>query len=76
MKKIAAIILVATLMTVCLAGCGDKTNMTESSNIYIEFWTDEDTGVQYIIYDRVGGYAGMGGITPRLNSDGSLYIGD
>lgn len=76
MKKLIVVILVVVLAMVCLVGCGDNTNMTNSSNIHIEFWTDEVTGVQYVIYDRVGGYAGMGGITPRLNSDGSVYIVD
>ncbi len=36
-------------------------------------WTDEDTGVQYIIYREKTMNAGFGGITPRLNADGSLY---
>lgn len=74
MKKVIAVILTVMLMMACLVGCSDDTNVTESSNVHIEFWTDEATGVQYVIYDRVGGYAGMGGITPRLNADGSLYI--
>ena len=83
MKKLLTIILTATLIMMCLVGCrsdrdiyADMPNngVEKVSNIHIEFWTDEETGVQYVIYDRVGGYAGMGGITPRLNSDGSIYI--
>ncbi len=46
---------------------GEKDNKT----VYI--WTDEDTGVQYIIYREKTANAGFGGITPRLNPDGSLY---
>ena len=76
MKKFIAIILATMLMMVCLAGCDDDTNKTQSSNLNIEFWTDEETGVQYVVYDRACGYAGMGGITPRLNADGTLYIVD
>lgn len=70
------------LIVMCLTGCDieeDRSRydgITKTDNIHIEFWTDEETGVQYVIYDRVGGYAGMGGITPRLNSDGSVYIED
>jgi hypothetical protein len=84
MKKLVATILTLMLI-VCLVGChsdrdiyADMPNngVTKTDNIHIEFWTDEETGVQYVIYDRVGGYAGMGGITPRLNSDGSVYIED
>lgn len=76
MKKVVAMILAAVLMTVCLVGCSDNTNKTQSSNLNIGFWTDEETGVQYVVYDRACGYAGMCGITPRLNSDGSLYVTD
>lgn len=78
MKKILAITLATMLMTGCsitISDSDDKNDsITKTDNIHIEFWTDEETGVQYVIYDRVGGYAGMGGITPRLNSDGSVYI--
>lgn len=45
----------------------------EKSNDYIYIWTDEDTGVQYVIYREKCMNAGFGGITPRLNPDGSLY---
>ena len=45
----------------------------ERDNKMIYIWTDEDTGVQYIIYREKCAYAGFGGITPRLNPDGSLY---
>lgn len=43
-------------------------------NQYIFIWTDPDTKIQYIVYREKLGYAGFGGITPRLNADGSLYI--
>lgn len=46
----------------------------EKGNNMIYIWTDEDTGVQYVVYREESCYAGFGGITPRLNSDGSLYI--
>ena len=73
MKKVVAIILTVMLMMTFLVGCSDDTNMTETSNMYVEFWTDEETGVQYVVYKQNDGYAGMGGITPRLDADGSLY---
>lgn len=80
MKKLVATILTAILIMVYLTGCSFEEDnsrydgISKTDNINIEFWTDKETGVQYIVYDRVGGYAGMGGITPRLNSDGSVYI--
>ena len=43
-------------------------------NQYIFIWTDPDTKIQYIVYRQKSGYAGFGGIAPRLNADGSLYI--
>ena len=48
-------------------------NIRPTDDRYIEIWTDPDTGVEYIIYDRTGGQSGMGGITPRFNADGTLY---
>ena len=45
-----------------------------SKDTDIRFWTDEETGVQYVIYNHGAPYKGMGGITPRLNADGTLYI--
>ncbi len=46
----------------------------ERDNETIYIWTDEDTGVQYVIYREKLYNAGFGGITPRLNPDGSLCI--
>ena len=73
MKKIIAALTIILLIVACLSGCTDDTNTEKASNIDIYFWTDETTGVQYVIYSHKKGYSGMGGITPRLNSDGSLY---
>ena len=87
MKKLVLILLALTLV-LCLVGCdipsesdsesdgesdGERvqTNRYQSKNIFI--WTDEETGVQYIVYSDKDGYGGMGGITPRLNADGTLY---
>ena len=52
----------------------EEERRTVTKGYDIEFWTDEETGVQYIIYDRTSAKAGMGGITPRLNADGTLYV--
>lgn len=74
MKRIFSVLMIIVLI-LCLAGCTDANpNINQSQNDdHIEFWTDTETGVQYVIYNRGAGYAGMGGITPRLNADGSLY---
>ena len=47
-----------------------------TENQFIFVWTDPDTKIQYIVYRQKSGYAGFGGITPRLNADGSLYISE
>ena len=36
----------------------------------IKIFIDEETGVNYLIYDSYG----RSGITPRFNADGSLYV--
>ena len=76
MKKIFSILIIVVLV-LCLVGCESETTKTtikqeSTSNIHI--WTDEETGVQYIVYYEKAGDSGMGGITPRLNADGTLYI--
>jgi hypothetical protein len=75
MKKIVAFLMVAILL-LCLTGCNfletETTDIQQTLRQDIEIWTDEETGVQYIIY-RSGGYGGVGGITPRYNADGTLY---
>lgn len=52
----------------------EEPTVGEKDNETIYIWTDEDTGVQYIIYSEAGYRKGFGGITPRLNPDGSLYV--
>lgn len=51
-----------------------KAESIRDENCYIV--TDQKTGVQYIVFREKVGYAGMGGITPRLNADGSLCVVD
>lgn len=81
MKRILSLLIVLVVF-LCLVSCDvqDEPNETDKTPYYnqvqnfdIKLWTDEETGVQYIIYNRKDGYGGMGGITPRLNSDGTLY---
>ena len=79
MKKVLCFLL-SLFLIICLAGCkiyqiNENENIKlNSKDTDIRFWTDEETGVQYVIYNHGAGYKGMGGITPRLNADGTLYI--
>lgn len=54
----------------------EEPTVGEKDNDTIYIWTDEETGVQYIVYREKRYNAGFGGITPRLNPDGSLYSVD
>lgn len=84
--KIYNKIIAISLELFCLLsaiGCSDyqislpeqpEPEVGEKSNETIYIWTDDYTGVQYVIYREKSGYAGFGGITPRLNPDGSLCV--
>ena len=71
MKKLIIAILALALI-LCLVGCETSKTPPEGA---ISFWTDEETGVQYIIYHGDNNQY-LGGITPRLNADGTLYTED
>ena len=75
-KKIIAIICCAVFV-LCLVGCTnaeDKNNETQMTRVdagtCVYTYVDKETGVNYLIYD--GAYSG--GIFPRYNADGSLYV--
>lgn len=74
MKKLIFILSVLAL-TVCLVGCEIDTpwHLQREPDNGFSVWTDEETGVQYIIYQYRNSSGGLGGITPRLNPDGTLY---
>lgn len=80
MNKKICFILLCIFMCIGLVGCTTGTTTSNegstpkiyNSDIY-EF-VDPDTGVHYWVYSHPSGYSGMGGITPRLNSDGSVMV--
>lgn len=86
MKKTICYILLCICICMCLVGCSTpkdtKTNNKgEESKFYNEDmyddiyeFVDPSTGVHYWIYSHSGGYSGMGGMTPRLNSDGTIMV--
>ena len=49
-------------------------NTSKINNDDIYEFVDPDTKIHYWIYSHSDGYSGMGGITPRLNSDGTVMI--
>ncbi len=77
MKKILLLIISILLLT----GCGiepiseDNNNETSyyiQDSIKFDFYVDKNTCIEYIIFS--GGY--KGGITPRLNTDGTLKLNE
>lgn len=82
MKKILYILLLCVCMCFVLVGCdvshGTKTsnegNTSKINNVDIYEFIDPNTGVHYWIYSHSEGYCGMGGITPRLNANGSIMV--
>lgn len=84
MKKKFLTLLLCICICFALVGCNvphgtqtsneGSTSKINNDDIY-EF-VDPDTGVHYWIYSHKTktGYGGMGGMTPRLNSDGTVMI--
>ena len=79
MKKKLMIFLTTTILMFSLVGCGvagtETSNRGTISKIYnsdIYEFVDPDTGIHYLIYSHKAGSGGMGGMTPRLKSDGSV----
>lgn len=76
MKKVI-IALITLVLILCLAGCDlakHEPTVEAKNNEDVYIWTDEETGVQYVVYSHiVANGGGAGGITPRLNADGTLY---
>lgn len=72
MKKICGLLLIAIVLTGCKAGNKVESGKTDFSvllndgSAFVYTVKDSETGVWYICTQH--------GITPRLNSDGTLYI--
>lgn len=78
-KKKICVLVMCFLFCTALVGCNvSKTettgnaSITEINGLNIYEFVDQDTGVHYLIYSCKLSNAGMGGITPRLNSDGTV----
>lgn len=78
------IILAAVIVVLCgLLACGESQAKTEGYDYSIygilknyddfKIYVDEETGVNYIVYST---NAYKGGITPRYNADGTLYVSE
>ena len=78
MKKIIFCILLSVCLCFILVGCdiAEETWTIDEESIlnYIYEFIDPDTGVHYWIYSHKSNNGGMGGMTPRLNSDGTVMV--
>jgi hypothetical protein len=75
----AIMVAMVSIFLVACSGHGEssaqsKTGTKTLNGSYVYEWIDKDTGVHYWIYSETSGYAGHGGITPRLNADGSVMV--
>lgn len=74
LKKILLIIgcCACCALSIPLTGCTDNPSNSDTPSLggMIRVYVDEATGVNYIRYSNGYGCA----ITPRYNSDGSLYV--
>lgn len=80
MKKVICCILLSVCLCTLLIGCGRddieefKANKAEEIRDDVYEFVDPDTGVHYWIYSNITGNSGQGGMTPRLNSDGTVMV--
>ena len=76
MKKIICVILILIMSAISLCGCAgeqmetmEKTKfqlLLNNGGCFAYVFADDETGVWYV--------SSGDGVTPRLNSDGSLYV--
>lgn len=74
-KKIICFILTITI--VMLTACGNtdaetKTKYIQDYNSKFEIYIDKETGINYIIFNTLY----KGGMTVRLNKDGTPYVSE
>ena len=75
MKKFLLLVIIIILLTGCGAESINEKHETNDTyyiqdSLNFDFYVDKETCVEYIIFN--GGY--RGGITPRLNADGTLKL--
>ena len=78
MKKKFVLFGITSMLLFSLTGCvkGTTTDLSGTTpKIYNnDIYEFVDPGVHYWVYSHQEGYSGMGGMTPRLNSDGSVMV--
>lgn len=72
MKKLLILPLLLLLVTGCNVSTNDETERNEVNKNNIYFYTDENSCVEYIIFNAYK----AGGIIPRLNRDGTIMLNE
>lgn len=72
MKKILLLIIFILLLTGCDAEPINEASYYIQDSANFSFYVDKKTCIEYIIYQGVK----RGGITPRLNTDGTLKLNE
>lgn len=86
-KKVKAIV-IGSLICLLIACSGETTDIPEATaaetteltmeyigkSNNIEEYRDAETGVHYFVYSDWHGYGAAGGLCPRYNADGTLYV--
>lgn len=69
-SKFLFVIVIAIIIIASCTGCAtSKVRETSESSMVTDF-VDPQTGVHYLLFERVN----RGGITPRLNADGTIMV--
>lgn len=79
MKNKVLIAIIGLVMMFSLVGCSngvqsDESDIATLSGNYMYEFIDPETGVHYWVYSKPVIKGGMGGITPRLNADGTIMV--
>lgn len=87
-KIIFGILCILLVTTICISGCvsigqasaTEIPTLVEDGTIYyhdgISVYVDPQTGVNYLVYSFLRYSGGLGGMCPRYNADGTLYVSE
>lgn len=76
MKKIIAIAMCLFLMACVLCGCIRYDVRQKTDNAEITIYVDKETGVNYYIFSDIYDSGYKGGMTVRVNADGTPYVSE
>lgn len=77
--RVLSVVLLMTLFLGCSSSASevraDESGVRETTeSMWVENYTDPETGVCYLIYDNMNQKGSSGGMTVRYNSDGTIMV--